>query len=169
MANFSNHRSISILTLGRKPKVFPWYTLVQVKSFPQRTGWKNWTVFFWRKVMCNFSEFQYYSLFSEFAPCENSEVIRSSRFIFQLNSTFIDTRETEIGKKKLNPKPKRIHVVTFLSKTLNRFMNSQLFTVFQENRSFSHFFKSIRKEIFCFSYVTKRNNFGQESPVIKEP
>ena len=42
-----------------KRKKFQWSTLVRKQDFEMKPGRKNWTLHFWRKMICNFKEIQY--------------------------------------------------------------------------------------------------------------
>ena len=72
---------ISWLTQGRKQMIFRWNTIVQVEGFRLRPGWKNWTVFIWKKWVATFKNFNSICAFWRFLNLRILErYVRADRF-----------------------------------------------------------------------------------------
>ena len=96
MATFPLYLSIRILTQRRNAKIFPLKTLLQENDFDTELDEKIWLCFFWRKMSCNFNEFQYCLCVSSMWKFQS---VMFQQIDSRTNCVFSHPGETRIEKK----------------------------------------------------------------------
>ena len=148
------------VTRGTKPKIST-KTPSKNKNFGLRFIWKNWTLYFWRKVSCGIQEIQYWMRFMALPHCENDGIIFSWRFNFEVHLFFLP-RKNWVSEENCHQKTQDNSIIYIYSWTFQQ-IHKLFFPFFGKRTKFPQFLEIFLRQNCLFRLRRKIDKFwGKE-------